>query len=104
MPRFVEVLVVGTGPLAVALRRDDHLLSCSSERIDHPFISIKGFVGDQCVGAHVWQQVVGADQIMHLAAGQMEADRIAKGIDQGVDFGAQSAARTPDSLVFADFF
>jgi len=41
---------------------------------------------------------------MCLAAGQVEADRIAKGIDQGVDLGAQPAARTPDSLVFADFF
>jgi hypothetical protein len=48
--------------------------------------------------------VVGADQIMRLAAGQVKADRIAKGIDQGVDLSAQPAARAPDSLVFADFF
>jgi hypothetical protein len=48
--------------------------------------------------------VVGADQIMRLPAGQVEADRVAKRIDQGVDLGAQATARTPDSLVFIDFF
>ena len=48
--------------------------------------------------------MVGADQIMRLSAGQVEADRIAKRIDQGVDLGAQAAARTPDRLVFASFF
>jgi hypothetical protein len=48
--------------------------------------------------------VVGADQIMRFTAGQVEADRVAKRIDQGVDFGAQAAARTPDRLVFVDFF
>jgi hypothetical protein len=41
---------------------------------------------------------------MDLAAGQMEANRIAEGIDQGVDFGAQPAARPPDRLVNAGFF
>jgi hypothetical protein len=32
--------------------------------------------------------VVGADQIMSLAAGQVEAERIAERIDHGVDLGA----------------
>jgi hypothetical protein len=41
---------------------------------------------------------------MDLAAGQMETNRIAEGINQGVDFGAQSAARPPDCLVLAVFF
>jgi hypothetical protein len=36
--------------------------------------------------------VVSADQIMRLATADVEADRVAKGIDHGVDFGAQSAA------------
>jgi len=39
-----------------------------------------------------------------LAAGQEEADRVAQRIDQGVYLGAQSAARSPDRLVFAGFF
>jgi hypothetical protein len=41
---------------------------------------------------------------MGLAAGQEEADRVTERIDQGVDLGAQSTARTPDRLVLAGFF
>jgi len=67
-------------------------------------ISIEGLVGDDGIGPHGWQEVIGADQIVRLTSGQKEADRIAKGIDQGVDLGAQSAARTADRLVLADFF
>ena len=52
----------------------------------------------------VGQEVVGTDQVVRLAAGQMEADRIAERIDQSMDLGAQSAARAPDRLVLAGFF
>ncbi len=48
--------------------------------------------------------MIGAGQVMRLAAGQEEADRVAERIDQGMDFGAQSAARAPDRLVVAGFF
>ena len=104
MPCFVEVLIIAAGPLAGALRWGTHLLSRRRDRIDHPFVGVEGFVGDQHVGLHRRDQVVGADEIMCLASGQMEADRIAKGINQGVDLGAQSATRASDGLVLADFF
>ena len=48
--------------------------------------------------------MVGADQIVLLAAGQEEADGIAERIDQCVDLGAQSASRSPDRLGLAIFF
>jgi hypothetical protein len=32
--------------------------------------------------------VVGADQVVHLATGQVEAERIAERIDHGVDLGS----------------
>jgi hypothetical protein len=41
---------------------------------------------------------------MGLSAGQEEADGVAERIGQGVDLGAQSAARSPDCLVLAGFF
>jgi hypothetical protein len=47
--------------------------------------------------------MIGADQIMCVTAGQKETDRVAKRIGQGMDFGAQSAARPSDRLV-AGFF
>ncbi len=45
--------------------------------------------------------MVGADEIMCLAAGEMEADRIAERIEQSMDFDAQPAAGAADGLVFA---
>src|SRR5947209_14114508 len=41
---------------------------------------------------------------MGLSRRQEEAERIAQGIDQSVDFRAQSASAAPDRLVFAVFF
>jgi hypothetical protein len=48
--------------------------------------------------------MIGADQIMRLTAGEEEVDGVAQRIDQGMDLGAQSAARATDRLVLADFF
>ena len=48
--------------------------------------------------------MIGADEIMRLAAGQEEADRVAERIDERMDLGAQPAARAADGLVFASFF
>ena len=41
---------------------------------------------------------------MRLPAGQMETERVAEGIDQSMDLGAQAATGSPDRLVLADFF
>ena len=48
--------------------------------------------------------MVGAEQVVRLTAREDEADRIAQGVDQSVDFGAQSASRATDGLIFAWFF
>jgi hypothetical protein len=44
------------------------------------------------------------ENVMHLASGQDEANRIAERIHARTDFGAQAAARTPDRLIFAPPF
>ena len=48
--------------------------------------------------------MIGTDQIVRLATGQMKANRIAQRIDQRVDLGAQSTARATDRLVLTGFF
>ena len=48
--------------------------------------------------------MVGASQIVCLAAGQEEAQRITQGIDQGMNLGAQPSPGAADGLVLADFF
>ena len=50
------------------------------------------------------QQRIRALQVMGLTGGQKEGERIAEGVDQGMNFGAQSAFAAPDRLVFAVFF
>ncbi len=74
------------------------------QRREDPVVGIEGLVGDQRVGLHRREEMVGAGEIVGLAAGQKEADRIAERIDQSVNLGAQSASGTSNRLVLAGFF
>ena len=104
MARLVSLLVELALDLAVALGRDHDRLSPCKQRLDHPFVGIEGFVCQQGIGRHVWQQRVGAFQIMGLARRQEEVQRIAQRIDKRMNLGAQPAFAAPDRLVFAVFF
>ena len=90
--------------LSIALGRDDGGFSCRKQRLDDTLVGIKSLVRQQGVGLHLRQKRIGAFQIMGLARRQQEGQRIAQGIDHGMDFGAQSAFAAPDRLVFAVFF
>jgi hypothetical protein len=100
----VEIAIVIPGLAAIGLGGDHCRLACSGQRHDDPFIGVERFVADQHIGLHVRQQMIGADQIMRLTAGEEEVDGVAQRIDQGMDLGAQSAARATDRLVLAGFF
>jgi hypothetical protein len=102
--RGVKVAIELPLLLSIGLRRDHHLLSGRRQWLDHAFIGVVGLVGDQGVGLHVGQQFIGADEIVGLATGQIEAGWIAERIDPGMDLGAQPAARPPDRLVRVVFF
>src|SRR5713101_52393 len=79
-------------------------LPAARKRLDQALVGIKSFVCQQSIGLHLGQQRVGTLQIVGLAWCQKEGEWIAQGIDQGMDFGAQSAFAAPDRLVFAVFF
>ena len=102
--RFISMRIEITPRLSTRLGWDDGGLIGCGQRFDDPLVGIECLVGDQHVSLHIRQQVVTAYQIVSLAAGQVEADRVAKDIDQCVDLGAQSAARAPDCLVLTGFF
>lgn len=95
MAGLVEVLVIGAPGLAVGLGRDDRGFAGGGERFDDALAGVIGLVG---------QQGVGPVQIMGLAGGEQEGQRIAQRIDEGVDPGAQSAPAAPDGFVAAVFF
>jgi len=102
--RLEQVPVIVAAHFPVGLGRDHDGLASREERFNDPLLGIERLIGDQRLGLHGRQKVVGAEKIVRLAAGQGEADRIAERIDQRVDFGAQSTARAADRLVLAGFF
>ena len=102
--RLVHFLVVEALNLSIAPGRNDELFSCRKQRLDDTLIGIESFVCQQRVGLHLGQKYVGTLQIMSLPRSQEEGQRISKGVDHGMDFGAQPAFAAPDRLVFAVFF
>jgi len=104
MARCIEMTIEVPGQLPIGFRWDHGGLARRCQRCDDPLVRIKGFISDQRLGLHVRQEVVGTDQIVSLTAGQEEANRVAQGIDQSMDFGAQPATRATDCLVLVGFF
>jgi len=102
--RLVERLIELAGRCSVLLRRDDGGFSGSGQRLEDAIVGILGFVGDQDLGGHLRQQRIGAGEIMGLSRGQQEAQRIAERVDQGMDFGAQSALATADRFIIVFFW
>ena len=102
--RLVERLIELAGRCSVLLRRDDGGFSGTRERLEDAIVGILGFVGDQDLGGHLRQQRIGAGEIMSLSRGQQEAQRIAERVDQGMDFGAQSALATADRFIIVFFW
>ena len=47
--------------------------------------------------------MIGADEIVRFTTRQVEADRVAKSINKGVDLGAQPTAGAANGLIFVGF-
>jgi hypothetical protein len=73
---LVGLFVVDALGLAVALWRDHRGFSCRVQQVDDALVGIEGFVGQQCIGCHLWQQRIGTLQIMGLAWRQKERERL----------------------------
>jgi hypothetical protein len=86
----LPVIVARRGP--VGPRRDHRRFASRCQRLKDACIGVERLVGDQRVGLHRGQQVVGTLQVVRLTAGQQEVERVAQRVDQSVDLGAQSAA------------
>jgi hypothetical protein len=89
---------------SVGSRRDHRGLAGGRQRLTDARVGVERLVGDQRIGLHRGQQVVRPLRVVCLAAGQEEVERVAQRVDQGVDLGAQSAARASDGLVLTSFF
>src|ERR1017187_4262363 len=87
---------------AIGFGRNHRGDSSLSEGIDQ-LISIVSLVAKQGVWIGAVDQLLRASQIVGLSRGEHQFDRIAQSIDEGMDFGRQSATGSADRL-FAVFF
>ena len=101
---FVKLLVVIANRQAASLGRDEGGLFGGSQEFQHPFVRVISLIRNKSGRLHVRQKAIRTNQVMRLASGQMEANRIAERIDQSVDFGAQSTTGSTNGLVFTNFF
>ena len=88
--------------MRVGLWRDHRDDSALGETVDQR-IGVVGLVGNQGLRIGAVDQRLRAGQIVRLPRREHQFDWIAQGIDQGMDFGRQSAARSADGLL-AIFF
>ena len=99
----IHVDVVGYLDPSISLRRDDgqrpSVVQLPSDRI-----VVEGLVRDQCLDGDTVEQRVDADAVMTLAREQNEPGQVAERIDQGQDFGGQTATGTADGLSFSPPF
>ena len=93
----IEDEVARARGLAAGLGRDDWGDSPSGEELDE-WIGIVGLVGEHASGSTSSIRWLGLAEILSLARREQKLDRVAERIDQGVDFGGQSAAGSADGL------
>jgi len=98
----IECEVAGPWRLAVGLRRNHRSNVALSEGVEQR-VGVVGLVANQGMRIDIVEQHLRTSQIVGLPRREYHLDRIAEGIDQGVDFGGQSAARSADGLL-AVFF
>ena len=96
---LVEVLVVRSRLLAVALGRDHGGLAGLLQRLEHPLLGVECLVGDQQVGGEAGQEGIGTLEVVGLPGREREPGRIAEGIDRGVDLRAQAATAASDRFI-----
>ena len=61
-------------------------------------VGVERLVGDQSAGIDGFDQRFGTSQVVILARTEHHLDRIAEGVDEGVNLGGQSAAGSTDGL------
>lgn len=89
---------IAVAPLLSVFPWRDHWSDCSLiEDVDQR-IGIVSLVADESARIGSFEQRFRGGQIMRLPRCQHQVERIAQGIDEHVDFGAQSSARFADGL------
>ena len=77
----------------------DHRLDGARCEAGDEAIAVVSLVGEEGIGLGLGSQGFGLRDVVNLAAGEAEYERISHGIDDGMDFRRETAARAPYGLV-----
>ena len=103
MALLVELGIVCNG-LGAGAFRGDHGDNAVGAQVCSEGIGVEGLVGDQDLGGQAADERFGLGDVVRLAGGETNAQRIAERIDGDVQLGAQAPARAPDGLILSPPF
>lgn len=104
MARLVPLSIILTPHDTITFRWNHRRdLRCRQYR-QYPVIGVIGLVGQQGVRRQARQQLIGPHQVRGLPSAEHKTRRIAQGVRQGMNLGAQAALAAPDGLVAPRFF
>lgn len=98
----IEGEITPASDLAIRFRRDDGCDGAPFEGRDQ-CVCIIALVGEESFGFDLLDQCVGFLNIVNLAPGQTDRQRVAQRIDDGMDFCREAASRTTYGLVETPF-
>ena len=98
----VEGEVAIASDLAVRPWRDDRLDGSHFEALDEG-VGVVALVGEEGIGLRFSREGFSLGDIVDLAAGEAERQRVAQGVDNHVDLGGRAAARAAYGLVDTPF-
>ena len=98
----VEREVAIARDLAIRFWRDDRLDRPGFEAFDEG-VGIVAFVAEEGFGLHFSREGLGLGDVVDLAAGEAERQRVAESVDDPMDLGGRAAARAAYGLVEPPF-
>ena len=99
----IESEVAIASALAVRLWRDDRLDGSHFEALDEG-VGVVALVAEEGFGLGFSREGFSLGDIVDLAAGEAERQRIAQGVDDDMNFGGQPATQATYGLVETPFF
>src|SRR4029450_10794554 len=103
MAPFVHFGIMSDAPGAIGLGRDNRCSVAFLELGAQPVV-VESLVTDERLKIETGDQRLDADAVVALAGQQHEANEVTEGVDQGHDFGGQTATRAAYGLILSPPF
>ena len=100
---FVELAIEASPCRGRGSARHDGHRACGGDGVHRP-LTIIALVGKDVAGLQALEQRLDLGDVVALAAGQEEAERIPQGVGGDMDLGGQAALRPADRVSLSPFF